>query len=205
MKRPGVQVRGRDGYVAPLRNERPAPPRPAPANMSAGLAAAMATSNRRHRIATPGLRRAVQEKGARQPWPSRLSRCVETESRRASRSARRHARSQLLVHRHAQQDLSRPDLHREALAQTRHVRTRIASRPSGSDRNPPATRPLSTASRGWQPLHSVRKRDLRPERARLREGAADHEWRVADIGREFRDADPRASEPARRCVAGPIT
>jgi hypothetical protein len=41
VKRPGALVRGRDGYVAPLRNERPAPPPPAPANMSARLAAAL--------------------------------------------------------------------------------------------------------------------------------------------------------------------
>ena len=41
VKRPGVLVRGRDGYVAPLRNERPAPPQPVPASMSAGLAAAL--------------------------------------------------------------------------------------------------------------------------------------------------------------------
>jgi VWFA-related protein len=41
VKRPGVQIRGRNGYVAPLRNERPAPPQPVPVNMSAGLAAAL--------------------------------------------------------------------------------------------------------------------------------------------------------------------
>jgi VWFA-related protein len=41
VKRSGVQVRGRDGYVAPLRNERPGQPQPVPANMSASLAAAL--------------------------------------------------------------------------------------------------------------------------------------------------------------------
>ena len=41
VKRPGLQVRGRDGYMAPLRNERPPAPAAAPANMSAGLADAV--------------------------------------------------------------------------------------------------------------------------------------------------------------------
>ncbi|HLG58399.1 MAG TPA: VWA domain-containing protein [Vicinamibacterales bacterium] len=41
VKRPGLVVRGRDGYMAPLRTERPAAPVASPRNMSLGVAQAL--------------------------------------------------------------------------------------------------------------------------------------------------------------------
>ena len=96
VKRPGLLVRGRDGYVAPLRNERPAPAPPPPANMSAALAAALGTP-----IAVSGLPIrvfAAPYKGtgtAGHSGDRRRSRCLEAQSRRAGRVARRRARDEL--------------------------------------------------------------------------------------------------------------
>ena len=151
VKRPGLVVRGRAGYMAPLRNERPPePPKPS-STVSIGVAEAL-----RSTVAVNGLPLRVFAgpfKGAARDATIVIAVEVDASQLGTGRQGRhvcRCARSELLRDRHEEQVLSGPDPDGTADAEAGDASAGHEDRDSDGGRNHVGPRPLPDARRRGQ-------------------------------------------------------